>query len=136
MSCFSVSMSQMQGEHKELIDRVNDFSEAVEAELSRSELEIRISRLIESFRSHFESEEDLMRFSSYPDLQRHADEHRRLLDQIAILREGVGSGSIRLCHALADFVRLWTEQHMTGLDAAFAGFMVQERSQQFADFES
>jgi len=117
---------EMDGEHSALIAQVNDFSNAVETDSSRAELEMRLSQLIEGFQRHFDSEEGLMRSNSYPGLDLHADEHRKLIDQMSGFRDALSSGAIRLCQALAFFVRIWAEHHMMGLDTSFAHFLHDE----------
>jgi len=115
----------MDREHLNLIARVNEFSDAVDAGASRAELETRLTLLTESFRSHFNSEERLMQAAGFPGLKVHADEHRKLIEQINELRAGLGSGSISLCYSLILFVQLWTNQHVTGKDMDFKHFLRQ-----------
>ena len=115
--------AQMDREHMKLIAQVNEFSAAVDEGASRAELEIRLTLLTECFHNHFNSEECLMRSSSFPGLKLHADEHRKLIGQISGLRNDLGSGTINVCYGLALFVRLWTEQHVTGADTVFVGFL-------------
>ena len=118
-----LSLSQIDREHWELIAEENEFAGAVEAGASRAELEIRLTRLIQGFQSHFQSEEGLMRVNGFPGLERHSTEHRRLIGQISELRNDLESGVVKLCETLAGFVRLWTEQHITGPDARFEEFL-------------
>ena len=118
-----LSVPQIDNQHRMLIALVNEFSAAVDAGASRAELELRVTQLIEAFRLHFGSEESLMQSSSFPGLTLHADEHRKLIAQMTGLRAGLGSGDVMLCGALALFVRLWTEQHIAGLDRTFAQFL-------------
>ena len=118
-----LSLSQIDREHWELIAEENEFAGAVEAGASRAELEIRLTRLIQGFQSHFQSEEGLMRVNGFPGLERHSAEHRKLIRQIRELRDDLESGVVKLCETLAGFVRLWTEQHITGPDACFAQFL-------------
>src|ERR1019366_5195723 len=125
MSCdhLLLSVPQIDNQHRMLIALVNEFSAAVDAGASRAELELRVTQLIEAFRVHFASEERLMHSSSFPELTPHADEHRKLIAQMTGLRDGLGSGDVMLCDALALFVRLCTEQHIAGLDRSFAQFL-------------
>jgi hemerythrin-like metal-binding protein len=125
MSCdhLLLSVPQIDSQHRMLIALVNEFSAAVDAGSSRTELELRVTQLIEAFRVHFGSEERLMQSSSFPELTPHADEHRKLIAQMTGLRDGLGSGDVMLCDALSLFVRLWTEQHIAGPDRAFAQFL-------------
>ena len=118
-----LSVPQMDREHLELIAQENEFSAAVDADASRAELEMRLTQLIGSFGSHFDSEEALMRSNRFPGLKRHIDEHRKLMAQLTGLRDDLGSGVVNRCFALAQFVGLWTEQHITGSDTDFAHFL-------------
>jgi hemerythrin len=118
-----LSLSQLDREHWELIAEENEFAGALEKGASRAELEMRLSRLIQAFQSHFQSEEGLMRLNGFPGLARHAAEHRKLIRQIQELRDDLDSGVVKLCETLAGFVRLWTERHITGPDARFAQFL-------------
>ena len=113
----------MDDEHRVLISQANEYSAAVDAGASRAELELRMTQLIEAFQLHFKSEEGLMRSSNFPGLTLHADQHRKLIAQMTGLRDGLGSGGVQLCNALMLFARLWTEQHITGPDTAFAQFL-------------
>ena len=118
-----LSVPQVDREHGALIAQVNEFSVAVDLGAVRGELEIRLTQLIEGFQRHFESEEALMEANGYPGLKAHAGEHRKLIAEMTELRDGLGSGGIQLCGALALFARLWTERHILGADADFARFL-------------
>jgi hemerythrin len=113
----------MDCEHWQLIVEADAFSAAVDAGASRTELEMRLTRLIEGFQQHFDGEEGLMRSHSFPGTAVHAGEHRKLIGQMVGLRDALGSGGVKLCDALSLFVRLWTEQHIQGPDASFARFL-------------
>ena len=123
-SNLSLSVPQMDREHWELIVEADAFSAAVDAGASRTELEMRLTRLIDGFQSHIDAEEGLMRSNNFPGTEAHVAEHRKLIAQMIGLRDALGSGGVKLCDALALFVRLWTEQHIQGPDANFAQFLL------------
>ena len=118
-----LSVPQMDEEHQALISQANEYSAAVEARASRAELILRLTLLIEAFQVHFDSEEGLMQSNRFPGLAPHADEHRKLIEQMTALRDCVGAGDVQICDALAVFMRVWTEQHIEGLDRSFARFL-------------
>jgi hemerythrin-like metal-binding protein len=109
-----------------LIAEENEFAAALKEGASRAELEIRLTRLIQAFQSHFRSEEGLMRLNGFPGLELHAVEHRRLITQMSGLRDDLGSGVVKLCDALIGFIRLWREQHIAGPDDCFMQFVNQK----------
>jgi hemerythrin-like metal-binding protein len=121
-----LSLTQLDREHWELIAEENEFTAAAEAGASRAELEIRLTHLIQGFQNHFSSEERLMRLHSFPGLEVHTGEHRKLIGQLRELRDALASGVVKLCDALVGFVQLWTEQHMNGPDRSFARFLNQK----------
>ena len=119
---------QMDREHSHLAVLANQFLAAMDAGEPRAALEARLTQLIEAFREHADSEQDLMRSSGYPDLELHTAQHRKLIEQINGLRDGLGSGTVVLSEAVALFVRVWIEQHITGPDADFAKFLRANKS--------
>jgi hemerythrin-like metal-binding protein len=114
---------QMDDEHRKLISQANEYASAVEAGASRAELELRLTQLVEAFQVHFASEERLMQSNNFPGFEPHAAEHRKLIGQMTSLRDCVGAGDVQICNALVLFVRVWTEQHIDGLDRSFAQFL-------------
>jgi hemerythrin len=118
-----LSVPQMDDEHRALISQANECIAAVDADASHAEFQVRLTQLIAAFQAHFDSEEVLMRSSGFPGLTPHAEEHHKLIEQMKGLRDDVGRGDIQICGALALFVRLWTEKHITGQDLSFAQFL-------------
>jgi hemerythrin-like metal-binding protein len=118
-----LSVPQMDREHLTLLALENEFSVAVDSEASRAELEMRLTQLIEGFKSHFESEEWLMRSNGFPELKMHRNEHLNLEKKLSMLRDDLGSGVVNRCSALIDFVRLLTGQHIQGADTELAHFL-------------
>ena len=118
-----LSVPQMDAQHRALICQANEYSDAVDSGASRAELELRLTQLIEGFAIHFVSEEGLMQSNSFPGLTPHAAEHRKLIEQMTALRDCVAAGDVQICSALAVYMRLWTEQHIEGLDRTFAQFL-------------
>jgi hemerythrin len=113
----------MDQEHSGLIALANAFMAAVNVGASRAELEMRLTELIAGFENHFRNEEELMQSSNFPGLAIHAAEHSKLIEQMSGLRDDLASGSVNVCGALADFVQVWTEQHIQGSDASLADFI-------------
>ncbi len=118
-----VSVPDIDREHKELIDQANTFAGAVDGGASRAELQVRLTQLIEGFRRHCFAEERLMVVSAYPGIASHAEEHRKLVAQMTGLRDDLSAGVVSLCQALAQFVQLWTGQHIAGPDASFGAYL-------------
>jgi hemerythrin-like metal-binding protein len=74
----SVGDAKIDGEHKNLIQRVNDLNTGLVAQASREEILRLIQRVLDTATSHFASEEQLLRDRGYPN----ADQHRRIHERI------------------------------------------------------
>jgi len=123
-----VGLPQMHHEHLELLAQETELSAAVDVGAPAAEICRRLTQLLESVQRHFDSEEELMRSNSFPELKQHSDEHRRLIRQMSGVRDEVGSGAMSRCGALALFVRCWVEQHMASSDARFVYFLHEEKN--------
>src|SRR3954452_748138 len=91
-----LSVPEIDREHLELIIEVDEFASCADGGASRPELVLRMSLLLKSFDAHFTSEEGLMRSSGYPGLAGHAEEHRKLLEQMSALLGDLEAGVVQL----------------------------------------
>ncbi|RPI14418.1 MAG: hypothetical protein EHM65_04650 [Acidobacteriales bacterium] len=85
----------------------------------RSRLSFRISFT----EMHFSSEEEAMRAHSYEGYAAHQAVHKKLLDQIHIVRRDLLNGTVVPCQMLTSFMESWTNHHITGADKQFATFL-------------
>jgi len=72
---------------------------------------------------HFSSEEEAMRAHSYEGYAAHQAVHKKLLDQIHIVRRDLLNGTVVPCQMLTSFMESWTNHHITGADKQFATFL-------------
>jgi hemerythrin len=77
----SVGMNELDGQHRELIDLINDAYEAIQ----RHD-EPRMVSLVGKMRDysvvHFQAEESVLRSLNYPDLEAHARQHQAFTDKV------------------------------------------------------
>lgn len=115
--------SQMDLEHREILESLSGFRSAVNLGRPAGELAKNLAAFIATIEKHFASEEELMRSEGYGEAATHAAEHQRLFGQLQSLREGFDSGAINPGGALALFVEVWTVQHMERHDKPFVEYL-------------
>ncbi len=82
-----LDVSEIDRQHKELVDRFNLLHEAVQSRVARAEIYLLIDEIISYTRLHFAAEERVMLEAGYPMLEQHKKKHRELIDDTLRLRE-------------------------------------------------
>ena len=116
-------VDQIDRQHEELLLRANALNEALNAEAPRHEIEARLSELTSFTAMHFRSEEESMRAHNYEKYATHEAAHRKLLDQIQLVRGDLLNGKVSSCRMLTRFIEAWTNHHITGTDRELAAFL-------------
>ena len=78
--------------------------------------------LLDHAQCHFDNESRLMRECRFPAVGEHEGEHRRVLGELARLRDGIDKGRLAFARAyVREGLGPWFEQHLATMDAALAG---------------
>lgn len=105
----AVGVPVIDQQHARMADLLNRVAEA----MKRGQDAKRVSALLDDFiaftRHHFETENRLMERSSYPGLLAHAQEHRRLLDDLASIRAQADGAGLTLT---LQSLREWLTTHI------------------------
>jgi hemerythrin-like metal-binding protein len=81
------SITTIDQQHQELVNKLNRLSDAVKVNEARRIIYQIIDEVIEFTRLHFETEEQLMIQSEYPDIEWHKDKHKQLIEDALRLRK-------------------------------------------------
>lgn len=120
----SVGIKQIDDEHRELVNMVNDLHSAMSTGKGKDALGGVLDRLINYTVSHFAHEEELMRKYSYPDSFKHTNEHRQLTKTAVDVQTKFKSGqTIGLSIEVMDFLRNWLTTHIQDVDTRFGAFL-------------
>jgi len=106
----AVGVPVIDQQHSRMADLLNRVADA----MKRGQDAERVSALLDDFiaftRHHFETENRLMERSSYPGLLAHAQEHRRLLDELASIRAHADGAGLMLT---IQSLREWLTTHIS-----------------------
>ncbi len=111
------------GQHKELIDKINDLLSAIERDAGKEEAEKTLSYLEDYVNFHFSAEEKFQEEIGYPGIKEHKEKHEELRQTVGMMRELLKSGN------KADFSRTierkvvdWLYYHIQGFDRSVAEY--------------
>ncbi len=108
------------GEHRRLFELANALiTAAFNRKSSPSEFDDALQKLLAHIVQHFADEEDILAQHGYPELEMHAQSHKRLVERAMQLRDSAATGGVtvgELVDFLADEV---VTRHMLKADRAF-----------------
>src|SRR5579863_1765826 len=113
-----LSVPEMDAEHHELVDIIENLRNAVAAGACADDCRRTLLELIQAAAKHFASEEQLMTTSGYSGYAEHRAQHEKLLAQLRGAESDFESGVIHPCDALSLFVEVWATEHILGPDKA------------------
>lgn len=119
----SVGFSQIDEEHKKLVDLVNRLHEAMSKGKSSQILGSLFDEMVSYTQTHFHSEERLMKDHAYPEIIAHVKEHQDLIRQVGDLHEKYKAGTALLSIATMDFLKKWLASHILGTDLKLGNFL-------------
>lgn len=76
-----LGIASIDSQHRGLVELVNILSEAMEQGCDHEQAHRHMDNLLRFAGTHFAHEEELMREHGFPDFERHAAEHARLLQE-------------------------------------------------------
>ena len=121
-----VHNSTVDGQHRQLVDALNELADAVEAGRGAEQLQLTLGFFVIYADMHFSDEENLMRNGGYPDLEPHIAQHRAFMAKAEDLRAQAAAGSATLDVALLEFLKDWLMNHIMQQDKAFESYLPQE----------
>jgi hemerythrin len=120
---YSVHVGSIDDQHQELVGLLNRLFVAVSTQESDEAIVKSLDALMSFTATHFALEEQLMQQANYADLEAHKKEHRKLLDQLNLLRQKQASKQEHLYFEILGFVKTWLKGHILGVDMKYSPAM-------------
>jgi len=115
----SVGLAVLDGQHQQLGERLNGLYEAVETGKPRGVVLARLTGIYNLMKSHFATEEQILRMRKYPALTRHKAAHEGLAEGLSLVRQQVASGERDLNVGLVELMKLWLLDHIEEHDSQY-----------------
>ncbi len=120
---FSVGVKEIDRHHKDLVNLVNRFSEAIELGEEAEIIEDVAGQLLAYTQKHFSYEEHLFDEHNYRDSEHHKKLHRNFIEQVLKFKQEVEEGNGRTAGELVRFLKDWVIKHILVVDAKYAAYM-------------
>ena len=116
-------------QHKKLVAILNDMHEALKSGKGREALADILRRLENYARTHFTSEEVIMRKYEFPGYLEHKREHEQFIAKVKEFRRRYEAGDLTLSFDVLKFLKDWLINHIMGTDKKYGPYL---RSKGFA----
>jgi hemerythrin-like metal-binding protein len=119
----SVQDEELDSQHQHLIELLNQLYDAMRSGQGSDVLGTTLEELVDYTKEHFRSEEALCERADYPDLEKHREQHRRLVAQVSDLQDKFQNGSILLSVEVLQFLQKWVTEHIVQSDSQYAPYI-------------
>jgi len=112
----STGVTEIDEQHRKLIDLVNQLNDAMHAGHGRDALAPVLNELVRYTVYHFGTEEKLMAKHHYSDVEQHKKEHAKLIKDVSDFKTKFESGNAMISTPLMVFLRDWLSTHIMQTD--------------------
>ena len=120
---YSVGHQQIDAQHKHLFQLAEELHSAMAAGKGKQMLSQTLGNLISYTKSHFASEEGLMKKYNYPDYPAHKVEHDKLTAKVLAFQSDFNAGRTMLSVDLMQFLKTWLAHHIGQIDHKVAAYI-------------
>jgi hemerythrin len=121
----SVGIDTIDEQHKMLIQRLNDVSEAIESNQGEGTIAKTLDFLVDYTNFHFSEEEKQMAKHHYPGLEHQKEQHKEFKESLERLEQDFEEDNAT--KELADHIRIflfnWLIRHIKEVDMEFGNFL-------------
>jgi len=114
---FSVGVPDVDHEHRELIELINQLHDAMSGENTTLTVLDFLGEIYAHVSAHFALEEKIMRKYNYDQYQDHKDDHERLLDEIRDIMDDYEENAYFSDEEFAGQLEHWFTEHFKTRDA-------------------
>ena len=120
---YSVHIREIDEQHKKLVALINELFEAMKTGQGQEILGKVIAGLITYTKSHFATEERLMRDHGYAEYLVHKQVHDSLTKKVLELNGQFQAGQTALTIQVSNFLKDWLTNHILGTDKKYSAFL-------------
>lgn len=113
---YAIGVKEIDSQHRELVDMVTRLENALSTDQEKQEIGNLLKFLVDYTKRHFSAEEEIMMDSGYPELSRHKELHKTLIDEVTGVLIGLKKGQSIDPKKIASFLRDWLVNHILDED--------------------
>lgn len=119
---YSVNIQEIDNQHKKLIGLVATLDDAMVQGKGKQALEKILGELIQYTKTHFATEERLMKTNGYPEYAEHKDKHDKMTQKVLAVEKDYQAGKMTITHEVMKFLQDWVDKHIMGTDKKYQPF--------------
>jgi hemerythrin len=124
---YLVGVEALDNQHREIVTLVGELYESIITKKPRDvHLEL-LTRLVKLTKTHFATEEQVLRTHRYSDYLRHKAAHEGLARNLMDYRERIARRERELSIEYVDLMKLWLVDHFAEFDLDYAKFLALEK---------
>lgn len=121
---YSINVPVVDDQHRRLFEIAEQLHQAMIAGQGKPALSHILARLVTYTKTHFDTEERIMRECGYPGYERHKAEHVELTKKVLEFSRDYEAGRIALSVSVLQFLKDWLVNHIQGNDKKIATYVV------------
>jgi hemerythrin len=118
----SVNITEIDKQHKKLIELINDLHDAMRVGQGKAVLEKTLNELVSYTKTHFGYEESLMQQFGYSNIIEHKGEHDRLTAKVVEMQKQYHDGKLVITMEVMGFLKQWLNVHILDNDKKYTSF--------------
>ena len=118
-----VGFEAIDQEHRDLVFMINQLYDQVKNGQTKETIEDTLFTLADRVAAHFTHEDELMRAHVYPNRASHLLEHRKLIDQLDTLLDGIDLLTAPMLLNAIGFMDHWFTDHVINSDARLGDYL-------------
>jgi hemerythrin-like metal-binding protein len=123
---YLVGVEALDSQHREIVNLLNELQGSVMAKKPGSALLELLTRLVNLSKTHFATEEQILRVHRYPGYLHHKAAHEGLARNLMEYRERIARRERELSLEYVDLMQLWLVDHFAAYDLEYAKFLAPE----------
>lgn len=120
---YETGISEVDNQHKQLVDILNKLYEAMSVGKGKDVLESIFNELTSYTITHFSSEEKYMVVYAFPDTQNHKAQHKKLIEEVTRFKNDYANGNSKISINLANYLKNWILNHIQGSDKQMGKYL-------------
>lgn len=120
---FSVGITEMDNQHKQLVTLLNDLYSAMQSKKSSEIIGKVLNKLISYTEKHFYDEEEFMKKYSYPGIGSQIKEHTAFADKVLKFKSDYDAGKTSMSVSITSFLKDWLVNHISISDKKYGEYI-------------
>ncbi|MBN1907206.1 MAG: hemerythrin family protein [Deltaproteobacteria bacterium] len=122
----SVKVSEIDTQHKKLVELINKLHEAMKERKANTVLGGIIDELVDYAINHFRTEESYFDKFGYLKAVQHRKEHKDFVSKVAAFKDDFARNKIMLSMEIMEFLKAWLINHIKKIDMAYSDFFIEK----------